>query len=105
MAKFCIYDHQIALVEEALRNGGKKEIAAALDTLILVRDLYAIAGISKEDVAEQAFSDCDKIDLITDDDMEEIASDMGDAYIENGFWIDLQCMIDDKEIAIKCRME
>jgi hypothetical protein len=105
MAKFCIYDNQIAVIEEALRNGGKKEIAAALDVLIVVRDLYAIAGISKEDVAAKAFDDCDKIDLITDDDMEEIASDMGNAYIENGYWIDLQCMIDDKEIALKCRME
>lgn len=105
MAKFCIYDHQIAIVEEALRNGGKKEIAAALDALILVRDCHAIAGIHKEDVAGLAFDDCDKTDLIDDNLMEEIASDMGNAYIENGFWIDLQCMIDDKEIAIKCRME
>ena len=105
MAKFCIYDNQIAVIETALRNGGKIEIIRALEAIASVREYYAIAGISKADVAGKAFDDCDKIDLIDDNLMEEIAVDMGDTYLENGYWIDLQCMIDDKEIALKCRME
>jgi len=104
MAKFCIYDNQIAAIEEALRNGGKREISQALDALVEVRKYYAIAGISKEDVAGKAFDNCDEIDLIDDNLMEEIATDMGNTYLENGYWIDLQCMIDDKEVALNCRM-
>jgi hypothetical protein len=98
MAKFCIYDNQIANIKEALTNGGKKEKQKALEELDEVQTYYAIAAISKADVAGKAFGTSDKEDLIPDDLMEEIASDMGDAYLDNGYWIDLDCMIEDKNI-------
>jgi hypothetical protein len=98
MPKFCIYNNQIATIKEALTNGGRKEITKALEELAEVQTYYAIAAISKADVAGKAFGTSDKEDLISDDIMEEIASDMGDAYLENGYWVDLDCMIEDKDI-------
>jgi len=49
---------------------------------------FDITSICKEDLKEH-FSD-KQINSLDDSDMRRIASKMADAYLENGFWQDLQ---------------
>jgi len=110
MPKFCIYDGQIATVKHALTNGGKDDIRKALEELAKVQTDYAVVGISKEDIAGKLFEERlrsipnDAEDLakrITDDEIAEMAGDMENSYLENGYWIDISSLGN----SIKARIE
>ena len=60
----------------------------------LKRDLnyFEITSICKDDLIDN-YSKA-QIDSLTDDDMENIASEMADHYCDNGFWEDLKFEVD-----------
>ena len=53
---------------------------------------FPVTHISREDLEGRGF-DTSTIDDCT---MERIASKMGDAYCENGYWIDLDIIAEDR---------
>jgi len=55
---------------------------------------FPITSVSREDLESKGF-DTSKVD---DSTMERLASKMGDAYCENGFWIDLPIIAEYLEI-------
>ena len=59
------------------------------------REYYAIVGISKADVAGKLLGDSSKGSLITNDDMSDLTDMMQDAYLDNGYWIDLDILGED----------
>lgn len=46
---------------------------------------FEVASVAREDLSNSGFDTSN----ISDSKMERIASKMGDAYVENGFWVDL----------------
>lgn len=54
-------------------------------------ETFTIASLSREDITTLGYRGAEDI---PDSVMETIARKMGDSYIENQFWIDLECMVD-----------
>ncbi len=61
------------------------------------KDSFPIASVSRADLEDKGY-DTSEVDDAT---MERLASKMGDAYVENGFWIDLPITADYLEIPKK----
>lgn len=51
-------------------------------------DYYVIARLHRDDLRPEFTQE--QIDSLTDYDMQIIANKMGDAYSDNGYWIDLK---------------
>ena len=52
-------------------------------------DTFVVAQFSREDFLEIGFTQ-ERIDQLTDAELEQIARKMGDLYSENGYWLDLE---------------
>lgn len=61
------------------------------------KDSFSITSVSREDLDAAGF-DTSNVD---DDTMERLADKMGDAYVSNGFWIDLPIIAEYLEIPKK----
>jgi len=61
------------------------------------KDSFPIVSVSRADLEDKGY-DTSEVDDAT---MERLASKLGDAYVENGFWIDLPIMADYLEIPKK----
>lgn len=61
------------------------------------KEYFKITSVAREDLEEIGF-DTSGID---DDDMERLAGKMADAYLDNGFWIDLPIIAEYLEIPKK----
>lgn len=59
---------------------------------------FPITHVSRDDLEGQGFDTTDTDDCT----MERIASKMGDAYCENGYWIDLDIIVEDVVPKYKC---
>ncbi|MFI3293849.1 MAG: hypothetical protein SNI70_10080 [Rikenellaceae bacterium] len=59
---------------------------------------FAITHLHRDDLASRGF-DAEEVDDCT---MEEIADKMGNAYQENGYWIDLDIIAEDRVEKFKC---
>ena len=55
--------------------------------------MFCITSVCRADLEEHFAQK--QIESLTDEDMERIASKMGDAYVENSFWIDLDIITND----------
>jgi hypothetical protein len=92
MAKYCIYDDQIGIILHALeaipdKSTDKKK---ALDEITRIKRYYAIAGMSKEDISGKLFNgNMDNADLITDQEIEDLAGDMENTYLESEYWLSI----------------
>ena len=61
------------------------------------KDSFPIVSVSRADLEDKGY-DTSNVDDAT---MERLASKLSDAYVENGFWIDLPIMADYLEIPKK----
>ena len=97
MTKFCIYEEDLKAIERALGliYGEPTEKVRALAAVKKAWGYYAVVGISKADVAGHLLKDCDKADLITDNDMSDLTDMMQDAYLNSGYWEDLAILGED----------
>jgi hypothetical protein len=102
MTKYCIYDNELAKVRNALMmcepylEAEKNQVIKdALKTLDEVETVYAVAAVSKEDVAEKLLGDWDRADEITDDEMTSLVKYMGNAYLENDYWVHIDILGED----------
>lgn len=55
------------------------------------KESFNITSLSRDDIAILGYKN---VENISDDMMEKIAEKMANSYIENQFWIDLECMVD-----------
>lgn len=55
------------------------------------KETFNITSLSRDDIATLGYKNAESI---SDDMMEKIAEKMANSYIENQFWIDLECMVD-----------
>lgn len=62
--------------------------------LELYRDSEILGYVSKEDLESIGFN----TDNLVNDDISDIASKMLDAYCDNGYWIDLEIIAENKDI-------
>ena len=58
---------------------------------------YVIAQLHRDDLEAQGYD----VSSVTDEQMEQIAKKLGDAYVENSFWVDLEIIADDLGIMQK----
>ena len=58
------------------------------------KEYFTITSVAREDLQNRGF-DTSKVD---DSTMERLASKMSDAYLEIGFWIDLEIIAENLEI-------
>lgn len=58
---------------------------------------YAITSVHRDDLASRGYS----VKNISNSTMKRLANKMGDAYVENCFWDDLEIIADDLEIPHK----
>lgn len=65
------------------------------------KESFKITSVSREDLEAAGFDASD----VDDDTMERLADKMGDAYVSNGFWIDLPIIAEYLEIPKKCETE
>lgn len=49
--------------------------------------IFKITGVARDDIAEKL--GVEVAESFTDEEMTRLASKMADAYLENGFWVDL----------------
>lgn len=61
------------------------------------KESFEITSVSREDLESAGFDTSD----VDDSTMERLASKMGDAYVSNGFWIDLPIIAEYLEIPKK----
>jgi lipoate synthase len=54
------------------------------------KEYFKITSVARQDLEEIGFDASN----VNDDTMEELASKMADAYIENDFWIELEVIAD-----------
>ena len=52
---------------------------------------FHITSVSRDDIAQCGYKDAEDI---PDSVMEKIAEKMADSYVENQFWIDLECIVE-----------
>lgn len=57
-------------------------------------EFFEVTGLSRDDVDEIGYDGAN----MTDAQMERLASKLGDSYVENGFWEDLECHLEYMEI-------
>ena len=69
----------------------KREVKTKLE---LYRDSEILGYVSKEDLESIGFN----TDNLVNDDISDIASKMLDAYCDNGYWIDLEIIAENKDI-------
>lgn len=60
-------------------------------------EFFTVTSVAREDLEDIGY-DTSKIDNVT---MEHLASKMADAYVGNGFWVDLPIIADYLEIPKK----
>lgn len=86
-------------IEELQANFNTDEMFPSTSAYMRVikDDSFAIAHVSRADLEDKGY-DTSNVDDAT---MERLASKLGDAYVENGFWIDLPIMSDYLEIPKK----
>ena len=65
------------------------------------KESFEITSVSREDLDLAGFDTSD----VDDSTMERLADKMGDAYVSNGFWIDLPIIAEYLEIPKKCETE
>jgi len=56
---------------------------------------FPITSVSRTDLLEAGFTE-QQIASLTDEDMLEIASEMEDWYCDNGFWIDIENVVQNR---------
>jgi len=97
MPKFCIYEDGLKAIERALGliYGDPTEKVRALEAVKEARELYAIAGISKADVALKLFEDDSKADYITEDDMTDLTDMMQNDYLDQLYWSQVDILGED----------
>jgi len=66
-------------------------------SLELDKDYFKITSMHRDDLEGQGYD----VSNIDDDTMAELADRMADAYTENTYWIDLDCIADDMDIPKK----
>ena len=57
------------------------------------KEFFSIAEVHREDL--KRFVPEDQADALDDSFMENLALKMGDAYVDNGFWADLEIILED----------
>lgn len=57
-------------------------------------DFFDITSVSRDDIYEKGYD----ADCVSDAQMERLADKMADHYCNNGFWDDLECLLDDMGI-------
>ena len=57
-------------------------------------ELFDIIGLSRDDIYEKGFD----ADCVSDDQMGHLADKLADYYCNNGFWDDLECLLEDMGI-------
>ena len=107
MAKFCIYEDDIQAIERALGliYGKPTEKIRALQAIEKARTYYAVAGISKADVAGKLFEDVDKAEFITDDDMDDLIRMMENNYLDQLYWSQIDILGEDIKRNVEERIE
>jgi len=55
---------------------------------------FDVTGVCRDDVDEIGYDGAN----MSDAQMEQLASKLGDSYVENGFWEDLKCHLETMEI-------
>lgn len=55
------------------------------------KEFFQITSVSRDDIAALGYKGAENL---SDGVMEKIAKKMADSYVDNQFWIDLECMVD-----------
>ena len=63
----------------------------------LPQEFFGISSVAREDLEEKGYDTSN----VTDDVMRQVAKRLGNAYVENEFWIDLEIIADHLEIPKK----
>lgn len=85
------YTNDILL--EALESAENK----VMENMYAKNDYFTIARLHRDDLEAQGYD----VTCVTDEEMEKIAKKLGDAYVENSFWVDLEIIADDLGIKQK----
>ncbi len=94
IAEFDPYDAFVAHLDFLMDEIPETE---EVSDVSLPQEFFEIASVSREDLEAKGYDTSN----VTDAQMRQVARRLGDAYVENGFWIDLEIIADHLEIPKK----